>query len=285
MLGWTASFSIAGVLSLLAAVAVWMLLDDKAVAPVPVRSATQLRSGVAAVSRRVADAWALPGTRLGFWAHFACMASGPAFGMLWGLPYLVQGAGFASSGAGLILMVSVLVCGVAGPAVGWFIARWPNLRIAGAFGVCATTVLGWLLVVFVLGAHPPRLFVAVLFVITMIGAPASMVAFALARDYNSARIIGTASGVVNVGGFVATAIVAVAFGAVLTMLGSTSPQTLRWALLVPVAVQAFGMLRVLVWARRLRTTLVARQRDGITVPVRVQRRFFWDEQWPESAAS
>ncbi len=285
VLGWTASFSIAGVLSLLAAVAVWMLLDDKAVAPVPVRSATQLRSGVAAVSRRVADAWALPGTRLGFWAHFACMASGPAFGMLWGLPYLVQGAGFASSGAGLILMVSVLVCGVAGPAVGWFIARWPNLRIAGAFGVCATTVLGWLLVVFVLGAHPPRLFVAVLFVITMIGAPASMVAFALARDYNSARIIGTASGVVNVGGFVATAIVAVAFGAVLTMLGSTSPQTLRWALLVPVAVQAFGMLRVLVWARRLRTTLVARQRDGITVPVRVQRRFFWDEQWPESAAS
>jgi hypothetical protein len=42
-------------------------------------------------------------------------------------------------------------------------------------------------------------------------------------------------------------------------------------------------MRVLVWVRRLRATLVLRQRDGVAVPVRVQRRFFWDERWPETA--
>jgi nitrate/nitrite transporter NarK len=282
-LGWTTSFAVAGAGSVAAAIAVWLLLDDDAATPARLRTTSQVRAGIGSVSRRVADAWALPGTRLGFWTHFACMASGPAFGMLWGLPYLVQGVGFTSSTASLILMVSVIVCGFAGPVVGWFIGRWPNLRIAAAFTVCATTVAGWLLVAFAFGAHPPQPFVAVLFVVMMIGAPASMVAFALARDYNSPRIIGTASGVVNVGGFVATAVVALAFGSVLTLLGTTSPQTLRWALLVPIAVQAFGTMRVLVWVRRLRATLVLRQRDGVAVPVRVQRRFFWDERWPETA--
>lgn len=290
-LGWTAGFGIAGTMSVVSAVAVWLLLDDGAVPPRRVRSPHELRAGVVAVSKRVRAAWTQPGTRLGFWVHFASMATAPALSMLWGVPYLEHGAHFSTSAAGTILMAGVLFGGVAGPAVGWVVGQRANFRITLVLGACTVTVLGWLAVVFVLGDHPPQAYVAVLFVFTAVGGPASMVAFALARDYNSPRIIGTASGVVNVGGFVATAVVAMAFGQVLTLLGGTSAATLRWAMLVPVAVQLFGTHRVFVWFRRQRAIVAARQCAGIAVPVHVRRRYFWDERWhttnahQESAAS
>jgi hypothetical protein len=110
----------------------------------------------------------------------------------------------------------------------------------------------------------------------MLGGPASLVAFAVARDYNPARILGTASGVVNVGGFVATVVVALGFGQTLNLLGGTTAHNLRFALLVPVVVQIFGSIRVIVWDRRVRAQIITRQHAGEHVPVRVLRRYWWD---------
>jgi MFS family permease len=279
-LGWTASFAIAATLSLVTAVAVWALLDDRTVAPRRVRRAAEVRSALRSVASRVAGAWALPGTRLGFWVHFSAMSVATSFAVLWGQPYLVKGAGFSTGAASAVLMAGVIACGVAGPAVGWFIGRYAHLRVALAVSVCAVTLVGWTVTALALGDSPPRPFVAVLFVVTLLGGPASMVAFAVARDYNAARALGTASGVVNVGGFLATAVVSVVFGEVLTLLGGSSAHHLRYALLVPVTVQALGTMRVVVWVRRLRCTLAERQRMGAPVPVPVRRRFFWDVRWP-----
>jgi MFS family permease len=274
--GWVVSFTVAGSLSLAAAAVVWVFLHDPTVQPRPVRGARELRRGVAAVTRRVAASWALPGTRLGFWAHFACMSTATAFGVLWGYPYLVDGVGFSSAGAGAVLMTGVLSSGVVGPVVGWVIGQRPSLRIVLALFVCAGTIAGWLATVVVLGDHPPRLLIAALLVFTMFGGPASMVAFAVARDYNPPHIIGTASGVVNVGGFLATVVVSVAFGWTLNLLGGTSAHHLRLALLVPIAVQLFGAVRVAVWYRRVRATVLELQRRGTPVPVAVTRRHWWD---------
>jgi len=277
--GWAPSFLLAGSLSAVTGAVVWALLDDGAAAPTRLRRAHEVRAGIVSVSKRVRTAWSLPGTKLGFWVHFASMTIATAFGVLWGEPYLVDGAGFTQSQAGAVLMSCVLVSGVSGPVVGWFIGRHPHLRITLVLGQCAATITGWLSVVFVFGAHPPHLFIAVLFAVTMIGGPVSTVAFAVARDYNSARIIGTASGVVNVGGFLAAATVSIAFGQLLTLLGGLSAQHMRVALLVPVAVEAFGTWRVFVWVRRLRAILAERQLEGEVVPVRVNRHFFWDARW------
>jgi len=117
--------------------------------------------------------------------------------------------------------------------------------------------------------------VLVLFVVMALGGPASMAAFALARDYNHARTLGTASGVVNVGGFVATVIIALGIGWALDALGSTSAHTLRFAVLVAVAVQLFGTVRMSVWLLRLRAFALDRQGAGESVPVPVVRRR-WD---------
>jgi hypothetical protein len=102
-----------------------------------------------------------------------------------------------------------------------------------------------------------------------------MAAFAVARDFNGDRMVGTASGVVNVGGFVATIVVASGIGWALDAMGSTDPHTLRLAALVGVGVQSFGMLRVVVWWRRVRGLVLIAQARGEWIPARIVRRR-WD---------
>ena len=281
--GWAPSFLLAGCLSAVSGAIVWGLLDDGAATPNRLRRAHEVRAGIVSVSKRVGTAWSLPGTRLGFWVHFASMTIATAFAVLWGQPYLVNGVGFTSSQASTVLMAGVLASGVAGPLVGLFIGHRPHLRIALVLSQCVLTILGWSGVVVFCGATPPHLLIAALFAFTMTGGPVSTVAFAVARDYNPARIIGTASGVVNVGGFLAAAGVSIGFGQLLTMLGGSSAAHLRIALVVPIAVEAFGTWRVFVWVRRVRALLAEQQRDGQVVPVRVNRRFFWDADWQPDA--
>jgi MFS family permease len=273
--GWTTGFGVAAVVSLLAAVAVAALLPDSTARPAPVRSIGELRSGVGGVWDRVRSAWGLPGTRLGFWVHFACMSSTTAFGVLWGSPYLVKAAGLSTAGAGTVLMCGVIGAAMASPVFGWLIGHRPIVRVPIALSVCVLTIAGWLVLVLVYGDHPPPGFVVTLFVVMALGGPASMAAFALARDYNHARTLGTASGVVNVGGFLAAVLIAVGIGWALDLQGPTTAGTLRWAVLVAVGVQAFGTVRMTVWLLRLRAFALTRQQVGEPVPVTVVRRR-WD---------
>jgi nitrate/nitrite transporter NarK len=274
--GWTIGFGIAAVLSLVAGFAVWALLPDATPRPNAVRGVGELRTGVAAVAIRVRGAWALPGTRLGFWVHFACMSSATAFGVLWGSPYLIKAAGLSSAGAGAVLMCGVLGAAFASPGLGWLIGHRPSVRVPIALGVCAVTIAGWVALVAAYGDDPPKGYVIALFIVMALGGPASMTAFALARDYNHSRSLGTASGVVNVGGFLATVIIALGIGWALDLQGATTPHTLRWAVLVAVAVQAFGALRMAIWYRRVRAHSLGRQALGEPVPVTVVRHR-WDQ--------
>ena len=89
---------------------------------------------------------------------------------------------------------------------------------------------------------------------------------------------------VNVGGFVATVVVAVAFGSVLDHVTGPSAHAMRWALAVPVLIQSFGVVRVLVWFRRVRAIARQRQRGGRPVPVLVGRARWWDIA-PEKSVS
>jgi predicted MFS family arabinose efflux permease len=273
--GWTVGFGVAAALSLVAAAALGLLMRDSAPPPRRLRGPGELRRAVGGVWTRVRGAWALPGTRLGFWVHFACMSTTTAFGVLWGGPYLTTSAGFTTSGAGAVLMCGVIGAAIASPVLGWLIGNRPVARVPIAFGVCLVTLAGWMTVVAGLGSTPPRSFLVPLFVVMALGGPASMAAFALARDYNQSRTLGTASGVVNVGGFAATVIIALGIGWALDLQGPTSPTTFRWAVLVAVGVQLFGTVRMAVWYLRLRAHVIVRQERGEDVPVPVLRRR-WD---------
>ena len=274
-IGWSAGFAGAAGLSLLAAVAVAVLLPDASPRPTALQGAAGVRRGVASVWTRVRGAWALPGTRLGFWVHFACMSTATSFGVLWGGPYLITAAGFSTSGAGAVLMYGVIAAAVASPVLGWLIGHRPVVRVPIALGICLITLAGWTVVVAGFGAHPPRGYLVPLFVVMALGGPGSMTAFALARDYNHARLLGTASGVVNVGGFLATVVIALGIGWALELQGGTEAAHFRWAVLVALGVQAFGTLRMAIWFVRLRAHVLDRQDRGENVPVQLMRRR-WD---------
>jgi MFS family permease/F0F1-type ATP synthase assembly protein I len=273
--GWAIPFGTVAVLSLVMAVAALALIPDNTPPRARITSVRKLRAGASGAGKRVGSTWSLPGTRLGFWVHFACMSSATAYGVLWGGAYLVKGAGFSSTGAGAVLMTGVLTAAMASVTFGAVIARRPALRVPVGLVVCMITIAGWLGAIFGFGDTPPRGYIAVLFVVMMLGGPASMAAFAVARDFNGERMVGTASGVVNVGGFLATIVVASGIGWVLDAMGSTDPHTLRWAALVGVGVQAFGTVRAAVWMRRVRGLVLAAQARGEWIPARIVRHR-WD---------
>ena len=273
--GWTVSFGGAALLSLVAAVGVYTLMSDPTPPVEPIRGLAEVTAGIGAVTRRVRTAWQLPGTRLGFWVHAACMSTPTAFGVLWAGPYLVKGAHFSTTGAALVLMSGVIMSAVVSPLYGALIGHRPTLRVPLALGICTATITGWLVVILFGTDTPPQPYVAVLFVVMALGGPASMAAFALARDYNPANTLGTASGVVNVGGFVTTIAIAVGMGITLGLLGGTTAGNLRIAALIAVAVQAAASVRVAVWYRRVRAYVLGRQARGLDVPVVAVRRR-WD---------
>jgi len=256
-LGWAPSFAGAGTVSVLTAAALLVLLRDDTPLPAPIESRAHLWAGVGSVAERLRAAWSLPGTRLGFWVHFACMAAATSLAVLWGHPYLVDGVGLSDTAASAVLLAGVLTSGVCGPLIGWFIGRRPVLRVPLAVTACLVSLTGWLVVLTALGDTPPAAVVCPVFVLSMIGSPVSMVAFAVTRDYNRTQTIGTASGAVNVGGFLATVVVCFAIGWTLTLLGGSSAEHFRLAMLVMVAVQAFGTWRLAVWYRRTRAAAMA----------------------------
>lgn len=270
--GWTPTFAVAGGLSLVAAVAVWTMLPDSTPTPARVRTTAQLRHGLASVQHRVRATLELPGTRLGFWVHFACMSAPTAFAVLWGQQYLVKGAGFSTSAASTVLLVSVLVAAIASPLVGVFVGRHPAHRVTLAIVVCTVTIAGWIFILTAYHQTPPHAAVIAEFAFMSIGSPTSMVGFGLARDYNSAANLGTSSGVVNVGGFSATVLACLGVGWALDVIGASDVHSFRWAVIVIAGVQAFGLLQVLKWRWRLRANVLATMARGEAVPVRIGRR-------------
>lgn len=274
--GWPVTFAASAVLAIVVAVAVRAALPDGTPAPRRVRGLGEVRAAAGSVLGRVRRAWRMPGTRLGYWVHFSCMSSATAFAVLWGGEYLVKAAGFSAAGAGAVLMYGVIAAALVAPTGGWVIGRHPIVRVPLALSVSAVTIAGWLTASFAFGDTPPRGYVVALFVVMIgLGGPVAMFAFALARDYNPPHTVGTASGLVNVGGFVSTVLVALGIGWVLDALGGSTPRTLRWAVLVAVAVQLFGTVQTLLWLRRVRAATLHLQERGEVVPVSIVRRR-WD---------
>jgi nitrate/nitrite transporter NarK len=107
---------------------------------------------------------------------------------------------------------------------------------------------GWLLVLLV--------------VVLALGGPGSMIGFDYARTFNPGHRQGTAVGIVNVGGFFASLLVALGIGLALGPTGYT-PDGFRVAWTVQYLVWAVALIGVLVARRRARRNLAA---QGVIVP-------------------
>jgi MFS family permease len=251
--GWTTSFLIAACVGTGVAVMAAGGLRD---APAGTAVVFAPASAAHAVTRLRA-AWREPGTRLGLWTHFTTQFSGTVFALLWGYPFLVVGEHRTPAEAGLLLTLLVLVAMVVGPVVGHLAGRWPYRRSAPVLAIVGGTVLTWTVVLAWPGRAPLALLVFLVIVLASNG-PGSLMGFDYARTENDAERIGSATGIVNVGGFVASLLTIALIGAVLSLSSSGHPSSyslgdFRLAFCVQYLFWGVGLLGVLRARRRLRT--------------------------------
>ena len=263
--GWTAGFVSAASAGVLVAVLALVALRDTPDA--------RISSGDTITPRQLgADlkhAWLHPGTRLGLWTHFTTQFTGTVFALMWGFPFLIAGEGLPRETASALLAVFVLAGMAAGPIIGVLTQRHPLRRSWLVLGVVSTNAAGWTLVLAWPGPAPLPVLVVLMLALGL-GGPGSMIGFEFARTFNPPRRLGTATGIVNVGGFTASLLTILLVGLILDWrTGGTASYDLadfRIALAVQYVVGVAGLLGI------LRTRRLARQKmaeEGIIVrPVR-----------------
>ena len=249
--GWTPSYTVAASVGVLTGIALVALVRDT---PYADHHREELR--LRALARALRDAWLVPGTRLGLWSHFTSQFAANMFTMLWGFPFLVAGQGLAGSTASALLMVMVVTTVVTSPLVGTLTMRFPFSRSTLVLWIVAGAVAAWTVVLLWPGRAPLWLLV-LLVVLIAIGGPGSMIGFDLARTFNPPTRIGSASGIVNTGGFVATLTAVALVGIVLDHVSPAGPSTwttdaFRAAMTVQYPVWALGIVQILRYRRRAR---------------------------------
>ena len=255
--GWTTAFLCAAGLGVFVGLAVLVVVRDRppgAPPPPPAASPGE-------VLRGLRTSWFEPGTRLGLWTHLGTQFCGTVFGLLWGVPYLVAGQGMTAGQASALLTLLVVVGILAGPLFGEFAARHPMRRSLLVLTVIAGHALVWAAVLLV-PPPAPRWLLVVLVIVIGTGGPGSMIGFDFARTFNPRSRQGAAVGIVNVGGFVASLLVAWAIGVVLSRAGGYTPEAFRAAWTVQYAVWAFAVVAVLGSRRLARRKLAA---EGVVI--------------------
>jgi MFS family permease len=222
------------------------------------------------IREQLRSAWREPGTRLGLWTHFTTQFSGTVFALLWGYPFLVVGEGRTPTEAGLLLTLLVLVAVAVGPVLGHLVGRWPLRRSWPVLAIVGATASAWTLVLAWPGRAPLPVLVLLVVVLATNG-PASMVGFDYARTENPPGRISSATGIVNVGGFVAALLTIAAIGLILSALGGTTLGDFRIAMSVQYVFWGLGLLLFLRARRevRLERGLVL---DGFAAAVRRRAR-------------
>ncbi|MFB8772210.1 MFS transporter [Streptomyces broussonetiae] len=265
--GWTAAFAGSALAGVVVLVLLLLFLKDHPEGhepePFPHR-------GAAYVRRQIAASWREPGTRLGLWVHFTTQFPAMVFLLLWGLPFLVEAQGLSRATAGELLTLVVLSNMVIGLVYGQIVARHHGARLPLALGTVGATALLWASTVF----HPalsgadraPVWLLVVLCVVLGACGPASMLGFDFARPANPPERQGTASGITNMGGFVASMTTLFAVGVLLDATGGDYTVAFSSVFVL----QALGVSQILRLrrraARRERERLVASRVETVHVP-------------------
>lgn len=163
-----------------------------------------------------------PASWLGFWTHWLGNFPQTVFLLLWGVPFLQIHQGMGQAAASGILLVVTGAGIVFGPIVGELTARHSMRRIWIVNGTAITLALTWAIVL-LLPAPSPLWLTIVLLVVLAASGPASSIGFDYARTSIPARRLGTANGLINMGGFIAGLITAWLIGVVLDWSSQGAP--------------------------------------------------------------
>jgi len=252
--GWTTAYTSVAAMGLISIVLTLALVKNTPHGDVTEAEAMSLPETLASVK----TVWLRPGTRLGFFTHMGTQFSVTVFALMWGVPYLTVAQGLSIGAAGSLLTISVVAAIAAGIVVGVFTGRKPHRRSRLVLAIIASNAIAWT-VVLALPVRAPLWLLVVLVVVISIGGPGSMVGFDFARTFNPSTTLGTAQGMVNMGGFIAALLVMQAMGLILDATGDFSFESFRLAWTVQYAVWVLAVTGILITRRKTRHLLKVEQ--------------------------
>ncbi|BBX30754.1 major facilitator superfamily protein permease [Mycolicibacterium mageritense DSM 44476 = CIP 104973] len=252
--GWTSAYVSVAAFGVVAMALVVALVRNTPNGPVVQTETTSIRDTLASVK----TVWLRPGTRLGFFTHMGTQFSVTAFTLMWGVPYLTVAQGVSTTMAGSLLTISVAAAITAGIVIGILTGRHPHRRSHLVLAIIASNALIWT-VVLALPSRAPLWLLVVLIVVISIGGPGSMVGFDFARTFNPSTTLGTAQGMVNMGGFVAALLVMQTMGVILSHAGDYSFESFRLAWTVQYAVWILATAGILITRSKARRLMRAEQ--------------------------
>ncbi|TRW45067.1 MFS transporter [Georgenia yuyongxinii] len=287
--GWTPAFvSLAGLGVFMAGVAALLVRDRPAAVPGTTRTAvadvdaqgddavqpvgtgaevppSRVRAPAVKKKASLSKVVREPGAWLGFFTHFLTLFPTNTFILLWGVPFLTAGQGLSAGAASALLTISALAGIVLGPVSGVLQSRHPMRRswlVIGAFGF---VVVAWVSVL-VPSTPRPMWQLVVLVIALTASATASNIGFDFARTSVPADRLGTATGMVNVGGFVASLLSIFLVGLVLDLVrpgGGYVLDDFRLAFSAQAVPWVAGLIGLLAARRATRRRMAER---GVVVP-------------------
>jgi MFS family permease len=228
-----------------------------------------------------------PGVRMAFWTHFVLQSAPSVFSLLWGFPFLVGGQGIEPHIASLLLSSFVIIGFIIGPLISSFCARYPQRRSFLILSTVLSLAIVWTMVIFIPGKAPIWL-VALLCLVLATSGPMSMIAMDYTRSFIDKSRLGTATGFVNIGGFVATFSMMFLAGIILDLVkaaSSAAGQTaelyslngFRWAMSVQFLVLIIGTAMFLLERKKARVKLfldegIILRPIGVVISERISRK-------------
>ena len=249
-MGWTVAYVSVAALGVLSIVLTLAIVKNTPDGTTATREPTSVRDTLSSVK----TVWLRPGTRLGFFTHMGTQFSVTVFALMWGVPYLTVAQGLSAGVAGALLTMSVAAAISSGVLVGVFTGRHPHRRSRLVLAIIASNALVWSVVLALPGPAPLWLLV-VLVVVISVGGPGSMVGFDFARTFNPSTTLGTAQGMVNMGGFLASLLLMQAMGVILEATGGLSFESFRIAWALQYVVWSVAVVGILITRRKARRLL------------------------------
>ena len=238
--GWTAAWASLAFLLLLSVLLVIAFVRDSppaepGAAPAPASRAAQTLKDVF-TSR---PAWS------GFFLHWMTLMTVNSFLFMWGVPYMTA-LGIGAAEVGALLTLNVVIMVALGPLIGVATGRFPHHRARLGWIAGAILVVTWSLTL-LMPAQLSAWQLLPLITAMAMGSATCWVGFDRARTGVPHRAIGTATGMVNIGGFSASLLAVLLIGIVLDLRsdsGAASLADYRVALasqLVLMVVAAIGL--------------------------------------------
>jgi sugar phosphate permease len=243
---WRSVFAVAGALSVGIALCVWLWVrDDPRQAGLP--SVHSVEDRAAGASRPSVGWWAglmqvarNRDTWPGFFMHLGIVGSYLTFSGLWAVPYLVDALGHTRTSATLHVTAMILGFAFGSLAVGTLSDRMGR-RLPLLRALSLLYLLAWL--PWVMGWQLPVAGSIAAFAAMGIGISGASLAWALAKELNPPALSGTATSLVNTGGFLGTALFQPLVGWVLDHFrAGATLEAYRSAAAVLAAIALFGVV-------------------------------------------